>query len=85
MSITTVTSRELNQNLARAKRASRSGPVHITDRGRPAHVLLSYSDYQKLVGGGRKLTDALSMPGLADLNLDTAKLQIERQDVGFDE
>jgi len=52
--------------------------VYITDRGRPVHVLLSYNDY-------RKLTDALSMRGLADLDLDTAKLRIQLQDARFDE
>ena len=41
MNITSVTSRELNQDVARAKRAAKSGPVFITDRGKPAHVLLS--------------------------------------------
>jgi len=85
MSITSITGRDLNQDLARAKRASRAGPVYITDRGRPVHVLLSYNDYRKLAGGGRKLTDALSMRGLADLDLDTAKLRIQLQDARFDE
>ena len=41
MNITSVTSRELNQDVARAKTAAKSGPVFITDRGKPAHVLLS--------------------------------------------
>ena len=41
MSITTLSSRELNQDIGRAKRAARNGPVIITDRGRPVHVLLS--------------------------------------------
>jgi len=39
MAITTFSSREFNQDAARAKRAARNGPVFITDRGRPAHVL----------------------------------------------
>ena len=38
MTITTLTSRELNHDLGRAKRAARTGPVFITDRGKPAHV-----------------------------------------------
>ncbi len=41
MTITTVSSREFNQDTSRAKQASRSGPVFITDRGRPAHVLIT--------------------------------------------
>ena len=41
MTVTTVSSREFNQDTGRAKIAARSGPVFITDRGRPAHVLQS--------------------------------------------
>ena len=32
MTVTTVTSRELNRDVARAKRAAKAGPVFITDR-----------------------------------------------------
>ena len=48
MTGTTVTSRELNRDVARAKRAAKAGPVFITDRGRHAHVLLSIVDYRRL-------------------------------------
>ncbi|TPM47762.1 type II toxin-antitoxin system Phd/YefM family antitoxin [Mesorhizobium sp. B2-3-2] len=44
MMITTLSSRELNQDLGRAKRAAKEGPVIITDRGRPVHVLLSFDE-----------------------------------------
>lgn len=40
-SITTLSSREFNQDTSRAKQAARKVPVFITDRGRPAHVLMS--------------------------------------------
>lgn len=45
---TTITARELNQDVSAAKRATRDGPVIITDRGRPAHVLLSWDDFENL-------------------------------------
>ena len=77
MNITSVTSRELNQDVARAKRAARSGPVFITDRGKPAHVLLSTEDYRRLAGQGRSLLETLSMPGLADIDLDPRRARIE--------
>ncbi|HEY4713325.1 MAG TPA: type II toxin-antitoxin system Phd/YefM family antitoxin [Aquirhabdus sp.] len=48
MSIITLSSREFNQDTSRAKKATQEGPVFITDRGRPAHVLLSIKDYQLL-------------------------------------
>lgn len=38
---TTLSSREFNQDTSGAKKAANEGPVFITDRGRPAHVLLS--------------------------------------------
>ncbi|CCV15852.1 type II toxin-antitoxin system Phd/YefM family antitoxin [Mesorhizobium sp. STM 4661] len=46
--ITTISSREFNQDTARAKRAARNGPVFITDRGKPSHVLMSMEEYEKL-------------------------------------
>lgn len=44
----TISSRDFNQDTAAAKRAAKEGPVFITDRGRPSHVLLSIEDYQRL-------------------------------------
>jgi prevent-host-death family protein len=77
MSITTLSSRELNQDIGRAKKAARYGPVFITDRGKPAHVLLSIEDYQRLTGRHRNIVEALSMPGLADIDLDPPRASIE--------
>ena len=80
MTITTVTSRELNQDVSRAKRAAKSGPVFITDRGKTAHVLLSIEDYRRLAREGRSLLEALSMAGLADIELDRPRARIETPD-----
>jgi prevent-host-death family protein len=44
----TMTSREFNQHTSRAKTAADHGPVVITDRGRPAYVLLSAAEYERL-------------------------------------
>lgn len=62
MSVVTLSSRELNQDVSRAKKAAQSGPVFITDRGKPAHVLLSFSEHQRLTQQRRNIADALSMP-----------------------
>ena len=77
MAVTTVTSRELKQNIGRAKRAAKSGPVFITHRGRPAHVLLRIEDYRRLAGRRRRLVEALSMPGLADIDFEPPRVRIE--------
>jgi prevent-host-death family protein len=65
----TISSREFNQDAAGAKRAARQGPVFITDRGRPAHVLLSIEQYHSLIGQGRSIADLLAMPGGEDPEL----------------
>ena len=70
MSIASVTSREFNQDTGGAKKAAEQGPVFITDRGRPAHVLLSIREYQRLTGGRRKIADLLAMPGIEDVELE---------------
>jgi prevent-host-death family protein len=75
MTITTISSREFNQNSGGAKKASANGPVIITDRGKPAHVLMSFEDYRKLVGNGRSLADALAMPGGEDIEFDPPRLE----------
>ncbi len=68
--MTTLTSRELNQDIGRAKREARKGPVFITDRGRPAHVLLTIEDYERLTKPRRTLAEALYMPGMEDIEID---------------
>jgi len=70
MPITTLSSREFNQDTSRAKKAASEGPVFITDRGRPAHVLLSIEDYQRLTGQHRSIVEALSMPGLSNIEME---------------
>ena len=69
MPITAMTSREFNQDTGRAKKAAEHGPVFITDRGRPAHVLLGIEEYRRLAGGRRKIADLLAMPGAEDVDL----------------
>ena len=46
--LVTFTSREFNQDTARAKRAAKNGPVFITDRGAPSHVLMSFEEYERM-------------------------------------
>lgn len=62
MTITTLTSREFNQDTSNAKKAAQRGPVFITDRGRPAHVLLTINEYLKLTGAHMSIADALAQP-----------------------
>ena len=77
MTITTLSSRELNQDVTRAKKATKSGPVFITDRGKPAHVLLSIEEYQKLTKQRRSIVDSLAMPGIENMEFEPPRVTIE--------
>jgi prevent-host-death family protein len=73
MTITTISSREFNQDVSKIKRASLGGPVFITDRGRPAHVLLTIKDYQQLTKTKESIVDLLAMPDSTDIDFEPPK------------
>jgi prevent-host-death family protein len=75
MATTTISSREFNQNTSGAKKASENGPVFITDRGRPAHVLLSIEEYQQLTNKGKTILELLAMPGDQDFDFEPPRLE----------
>jgi len=77
MTITTVSSREFNQDVSRAKRAALNGPVFITDRGRPAHVLLTIDEYQKITDKKESIVELLAMPESDDIDFDLPRLDKE--------
>ena len=81
MAITTLSSREFNQDTSSAKKATRQGPVIITDRGRPAHVLLSIEDYEKLTGMNANIVELLVMPEAADIEFETERAVITPRSV----
>ena len=70
MTVTSLTSREFNQDSSGAKKAAQRGPVFITDRGRPAHVLLTIEDYRRLSGGNMSLAEAIAQAGVADFEFE---------------
>lgn len=70
----TFSAREFNQDASRVKRACKDGPVIITERGKPAHVMMTIEAYRKLRGGKRRqplvaFLEALPLEGL-DLTRD---------------
>ncbi|MCE2449596.1 MAG: type II toxin-antitoxin system Phd/YefM family antitoxin [Candidatus Latescibacteria bacterium] len=66
MRITSVTSREFNRDVSKAKR--------ITDRGRVAHVLLTIEDYLKITGKEESIVELLAMPEAADIDFEPPRL-----------
>jgi prevent-host-death family protein len=77
MPTTTLTSREANQNFSRAKRAAKKGPVIITERGKPAQLLMSYEEYRRLTGKAPSILDLLAMPGADDVELELPERRLE--------
>lgn len=84
MTTTTFTSREFNQDTSRAKKAAQNGPVFITDRGRPAHVLITIEEYQRLSGSQGSIADRLSMAIGEDFEFDPPKMVFAAKPVDFD-
>lgn len=75
MTITTLSSREFNQDASGAKKAANQGPVFITDRGRPAHVLLSIAEYQKLTASPSNIVELLAMPEADEIDFDPPRIK----------
>lgn len=75
MTVTTLSSREFNQDTGRAKKAARKGPVVITDRGHKSHVLLTFKDFERISGKQRSIADLLAMPKGGDIKFDPPKLR----------
>ncbi len=69
----TITSREFSQDTSGAKRRALDGPVVITDRGTPSHVLMTWTAYAGLAGCGN-VADALACPEAADVEFDPPRL-----------
>lgn len=78
--INTMTSREFNQDTAKAKRAAQKGPVFITTRGEPTHVLMTKADYDrsKEVADAKQATEKKPFVSLADALAD------DRPEADFD-
>lgn len=77
MSVTSITSREFNQDVSRAKRAAAEGPVFITDRGHAAHVLLTIEEYQEITDKGKSIVELLAMPDAADIDFEASRIKSE--------
>lgn len=85
MSIRTFSSREFNQHPTEAKKASKLGPVFITDRGRPAHVILTIEEYEKLTSKQTSnIIDLLAMPEDEDFDFEIPKVEIQFKPADFD-
>ena len=69
----TFTAREYNHDASRVKRAAKDGPVIITERGKPAHVMMTMAAYERLKGGKPKEPLVEFLAGLALDGLDLTR------------
>ncbi|PZU80719.1 MAG: prevent-host-death protein [Shinella sp.] len=75
------TSRELNHDVSSAKKAAQNGPVIITDRGKPSHVLMTYDEFKRLSGKRQSLVETLSMPGLSEIDFSPERVELTSRQV----
>lgn len=84
MTITTLSSRKFNQATSEAKKAASNGPVIITDRGRPSHVLMTFQNYLQLTEQRRNIIDELAMSDEdADIDFEPGRSNINTRSVDF--
>jgi hypothetical protein len=72
MTDTTVSSSEFNLDMGGAKEAA----LFITDRSRPAHVLPTMHEHQRLTGGPMTLIEALVQPDAAEVDFDPPRVKV---------
>jgi prevent-host-death family protein len=81
---TEMSSREFNQDTGKAKKDAERGPVYITDRGRPAHVLLTYAAFEELVGPTRVLDRLAEPAGIEDVEFTVSRSDGRPRPADFD-
>ncbi|CAK8713065.1 Antitoxin [Candidatus Electrothrix laxa] len=74
MSVTTISGTALNRNVGKAKKAAQTGPVIITDCGKPAYVLMNIDQYQQIIGNAKNILDLVAMPGAEDVDFNSPRL-----------
>jgi hypothetical protein len=72
--MTLITSRAFNQETGVAKKCAANGPVFITDRGRPSHVLLTFAAYEKLLSAKPSFLQMIGQEGDDDFDFVAPKL-----------
>lgn len=75
MATTKISSRDFNQDVGRAKRAAAEGPVVIMNRGKPAHVLLSIEEYDRLTKGSANIVELISDKRAAEIAFDVERIE----------
>jgi prevent-host-death family protein len=72
--ITKLSSRKFDLDTNLAKKAAECGPVFITNRGRPTHVLLTFEEYRKMTEKRENILEMLAMPSAAKIEFEPPRL-----------
>ncbi|HEY7298518.1 MAG TPA: hypothetical protein VH684_11330 [Xanthobacteraceae bacterium] len=72
MTVTMLPSHKFDQDVGGAKRAANSGPVIITDDGKPVYVLLSHDVYRQLLAP--TLREMVAQPESDNINFDPPRM-----------
>ncbi len=75
MTVTTPSGRTFDEDASRAMKAAQNGPILITDRGHPTHVVLTMQEYQHLTSRQMTLIEALAQPDAADFDFDPPRVK----------
>lgn len=82
MGMATVSAREFNQDVSAAKRAADHEPLIVTDRGKPAYVLMTIDEYRRLTARDHEeFLAALSMDD--DETIEFPRMDFVPRDPGF--
>lgn len=73
MTTTTIAIQDFIRNTSEAANAADTQPVFITDQGRTTHVLLKFSDYQRLIREHRNMAELLSVPDMAGIEFEPVR------------
>ena len=86
--MTVMTNQEFKQNVSQAQKAAQTEPVIITNRGEPAYVLMTYTEYEKTLQSKsvRSGLDALMPLDAADIELELQpRSRAQRRPVDFED
>jgi hypothetical protein len=73
MTTTVLSLQEFVEHPDKATNTAESAPVFLTECGRTTHVLLKFSDYQRLIREHRNMAELLSVPDMADIDFEPTR------------
>ncbi len=73
---TRMTSRQFNHDVSAAKRAASSGPVVITDRGVPSHVLLTIEAFERMTQAAPATSLVEALRADDDIDFDPPRVEL---------